>query len=353
MTGSVDLPRRVLGFCRLLRDSGFRITPSHTTAALQALGLIDVGDRTDFELALRSVLVSGEGELEPFGRLFELFWEGRLALVEQEPDRVEAQLAVAPADAQTAYSALEVLASKDFADFTEAEDRAELERLLLRLAAKLATRRNRRYQPVRHGGAMDLRRTVRRSLRLGGTAVELARRRREVAKTRLVLICDVSRSMDQYSRFLLQFIYGFQRALRRVESFVFGTRLTRVTRYFRTSGIQQALEHIAAEVLDWSGGTRMGASLAAFNRDFRGVVDSSTVVVILSDGLDTGDASLLAQEMALLRRRARKLVWLNPLLGSRPGEPLGRGMRAALPYIDSLAPANNLRSLEAFVRTLV
>lgn len=354
MSSHVDLWRRVLAFCRLLRDSGFRVTPAHTTVAVRALGLVDVGDRTDFELALRTALVSQVEELEPFGRLFELFWEGRLAPAEQEPepDQME-QTGLAAADAQAAYSALEILTTKDFADFSDAEDRAELERMLLQLARKLATRRGRRFRPARRGGHIDLRRTLRRSLRYGGTAMELARRGRDIRKTRLVLICDVSRSMDQYTWFLLQFVYGFQRALGRVESFVFGTRLTRVTPYFRTSSIGQALDRISSEVLDWSGGTRIGASLATFSRDFRWAVDSSTVVVVLSDGLDTGDVTLLSEQMALLHKRSRRVLWLNPLLGSKPGETLGRGMRVALPYVDNFATAHNLRSLEDFVRTLL
>lgn len=227
-----------------------------------------------------------------------------------------------------------------------------MERALRQLARKLATRRSRRYRPARRGGRADLRRTVRGSLRFGGTPLELARRRREIRKPRLVLLCDVSRSMDQYSRFLLLFVYAFQRALGRVESFVFGTRLTRVTRYFRAASVEAAVEQISHEVLDWSGGTRIGRSLETFNRDFRSAVDGSTTVVILSDGLDTGDLVLLGQQMAALQRRARRVIWLNPLLGSAPADAMGRGMRQALPYVDTFAPGHNLASLEALARDL-
>jgi uncharacterized protein with von Willebrand factor type A (vWA) domain len=173
-----------------------------------------------------------------------------------------------------------------------------------------------------------------------------------VRKPRLVLLCDVSRSMDQYSRFLLQFVHSFQRAPGRVESFVFGTRLTRVTRYFRAVTVSAAVDQISREVLDWSGGTRIGASLAAFNHDFRGLVDASTTVVVLSDGLDTGNLELLASEIAKLQARARRIIWLNPLLGSSPGSALGRGMSRALPYVDTFAPGHNLASLEALAKSL-
>ncbi len=348
-----DITGRILAFCRLLRQHGFRVTPSHTSAALRAVGLVDVGDRTDFRLALRAVLVSGQHEIELFDQLFSIFWEGSLGVQERDLATLVQDQAAARAEEETAsYSPIEALAIKDFGDVAGEQERAALEEALRRIARKLATRRSRRLRPTRRGGRVDLRRTMRRSLRFGGTALELARRKRDIRKTRLVLLCDVSRSMDQYSRFLLLFVHAFHRALGRVESFVFGTHLTRVTPYFRRSTIQQALERLSDDVLDWSGGTRIGTSLQAFNRDYRGLVDSSTTVVVLSDGLDTGDLDLLGEQMALLRRRARRLIWLNPLLGTREPQPLARGMRTALPYVDTFAPGHNLLSLEALARQL-
>ena len=343
-----ELAPRVVEFCRLLREQGIGATPSHTLAAVGALRLVDVGDREDFRLALRTVLACGPRELEAFDRTFRVFWEG---LLDARELRAEEQAAVAPADASLRWSDYEALAAKDFADFVEEEDRAALEEALRRIARKLAARRSRRRRPARHG-QVDARRTIRRSLRLGGTALEVARRTRAVRKTRLVLICDVSRSMDQYSRFLLQFVYAFQRALGRVESFVFGTRLTRVTRFFRTASIHDAVERMAHEVPDWSGGTRIGASLAAFNRDHRSAADGSTTVVLLSDGLDTGDLELLAAEMARLHDRARRIIWLNPLLGASEPPRLAAGMQTALPHVDTFAPGHNLASLEALARAL-
>jgi uncharacterized protein len=350
-SGFLDLSRRVLGFCHLLRAHGLPVTPAHTTAAARALTRVDVADRTDFRLALRAILTSDPDHLRPFEDLFAFYWDHEPVLEEREAVSLEFEpAAAASATPEGMYSALEVLAAKDFAELQSDEDLRSMQRALAHIARKLATRRGRRLRPARHGGQVDMRRTMRRSLRFGGAALELARRRRDVRKTRLVLICDVSRSMDQYSRFLLQFVYGFQRALGRVESFVFGTRLTRVTRYFRTSSIADALDRMSGEVVDWSGGTRIGASLQMFNRDYRAAVDHGTTVVVLSDGLDTGNLGLLESEMALLRRRARRVIWLNPLLGA--GQPLGRGLCAALPHVDTLSCAHNLASLEAFGRSL-
>jgi uncharacterized protein len=190
-------------------------------------------------------------------------------------------------------------------------------------------------------------------LKYGDTIIELARRKKKIRKPRIVLICDVSRSMDSYSRFLLQFIYAFQNSLGKVESFVFSTSLTRVTDYFKHEDIGDALERIAREVHDWSGGTRIGQSLRAFNRDYgQKMVDHNTIVLILSDGLDTGDAEILGEAMEDLAQRACKVIWLNPLLGSQDYRPLARGMSTALPHVDVFAPAHNLASLQELGRHL-
>lgn len=198
-----------------------------------------------------------------------------------------------------------------------------------------------------------MRRTFRRNLKYGGTIIELAHKDRKIRKPRIVLICDVSRSMDSYSRFLLQFIYAFQNSLGRVESFVFSTSLTRVTDYFKNEEIVDALDRISREVHDWSGGTRIGQSLRTFNKDFgRKFVDHNTIVVILSDGLDTGDADVLGDAMEELAERANRVIWLNPLLGSQDYRPLARGMSTALPHVDVFAPAHNLASLQDLSRHL-
>jgi uncharacterized protein with von Willebrand factor type A (vWA) domain len=183
-------------------------------------------------------------------------------------------------------------------------------------------------------------------LQYGGTVIELARKRRQIRKQRIVLICDVSRSMETYSTFLLQFVYALQHTLGKVESFVFSTRLSHVTEYFKSSSIELALERMAREVPDWAGGTRIGDSLHAFNQHWAWrMVDRHTVVLILSDGLDSGHWSVLEHEMDEIERRAARVIWLNPLLGSDGYRPTTRGLRAALEHVAVFASAHNLASL--------
>jgi len=244
------------------------------------------------------------------------------------------------------------VARKDFSTFG-ADELAEIQRLARRIARRLAARPSRRWKSGRSGPRIDLRRTIRRSLSNAGEPLELRFRRRKPRKTRIVAICDVSGSMDLYSRFLLQFLYALQGTVARVESFVFSTALRRVTDLLLQPDYAQALRGLAAEVHDWSGGTRIGECLAAFNRDWLRLVDGRTVVVILSDGWDTGDPTLLGAEMEALRRRSRKLIWLNPLLGSPGYEPLTQGMQAALPHVSVFAPAHNLVALRALERHLL
>jgi hypothetical protein len=211
------------------------------------------------------------------------------------------------------------------------------------IARRLARRLSRRRRPVRRGGLVDLRRTIRANM-LKGEFVELRRRERRRRKVRLVLLCDVSGSMDLYSRFLLQFLYALQNAFGRVETFTFATRLTRVTEHLRAGSYRQVLRRLRA-VQDWSGGTRIGESLREFNREWGCLLDRHTVVILLSDGWDTGEPEALAAELLAIKRRAGRVVWLNPLLGNPSYEPLTRGMAAALPLVDRFAAAHNLASL--------
>jgi uncharacterized protein with von Willebrand factor type A (vWA) domain len=250
------------------------------------------------------------------------------------------------------YSPVEILASRDFSTFVP-DEMQDIARAILLVARKLSTRESRRYRSTQRGHAIDLRRTMRRNIKYGGTVVELAKKKRKIRKPKIVLICDVSRSMDTYSKFLLQFIYALQNTLGRVESFVFSTRLTRVTDYFRSSDIYTALDRIAREVPDWSGGTRIGESLKVFNHDWAlRMVNQHTIVLIMSDGLDTGDASVLEYEMEQIHRRAARVIWLNPLLGNEDYRPLARGMSAALPHVNLFASAHNLASLQALGKAL-
>jgi uncharacterized protein len=365
-----DLLQNLVLFGRRLQAEGLLITPNEAVAALQALEQIDLGDRQLFYLTLRTLFCSRVEDLPIFHRVFADFWRyvpgdpeqedllGPESLTEPGED-ADAQsdevsdVSVADSEDESAdeeqqipgFTAEQLLRTKDFSSFST-DELEEIVRLTAKLARRMAMRLSRRQRPTRQGHRIDPRRTMRLNLKYGGDPLELARKRQKIAKTKLVLICDVSGSMDIYSRFLLQFIYAVQHTFANVESFVFSTQLTRVTEYFEREDIFDALNTISREVLDWSGGTRIGQSLKSFNDQFsRSMVDRRTVLLILSDGWDTGDASLLGQEMDELARRAARVIWLNPLKASPGYQPLCKGMSTALPFVDVFASAHNLASL--------
>ncbi len=371
-----DLQRNIIGFCRLLRQREMLVTPSEVIDAIRTADAVDLSDRLEFKTALRSVLTARPEDIAQHDATFDEYWRSRL------PERVEEQgeEGVASEDPEAQgeempqpqvaegdeaepdedeegldmplYSPVEVLTARDFSTFVP-DEMQEIARAIMVVARRLATRESRRYRSTQRGHAIDLRRTMRRNIKYGGTVIELAKKKRKIRKPKIVLICDVSRSMDTYSKFLLQFIYALQNTLGRVESFVFSTRLTRVTDYFRSSDIYTALDRIAREVPDWSGGTRIGESLKVFNSDWAlRTVNKHTIVLIMSDGLDTGDASVLEHEMEQIQRRAARVIWLNPLLGNEDYRPLARGMSAALPHVSLFASAHNLASLQALGKYL-
>ncbi len=354
--GRSDLAHNVIDFTRLLRANDFPVSPAEVHDALRAVGSIDIGDRVDFYLALRSVLLWSPERASLFDALFQRFWGGWSDELTREssipsPDYAdEGQMEAAAGRGE--YSPMEVLLQKDFSEF-QPEELAAVARACVEIARRIATRRSRRYRATPRGNRIDPRRSIRRNVKHGGTVLELAKLEPKIRKPRIVLICDVSRSMEQYSVFLLQFIHSMQNIIGRVESFVFSTSLHRVTPYFKHADIMEAVDDIAHDVPDWSGGTRIGESLRTFNEHYaRSVVNRRTVVIILSDGLDTGQVEVLDEEMERLHGRAAKLIWLNPLLGRENYEPLARGMAAALPHIDVFAPAHNLASLQQLAGVL-
>ncbi len=371
-----DLQRNIIDFCRLLRDREMLVTPSEVIDAIRTADAVDISDRQEFKTALRSVLTARPEDIPVHDASFDEFWRNRMperfeeqgeeGVASQDPEAHGEELPqpqIAEGDQAEAdedeegldmplYSPVEILAARDFSTFVP-DEMQEIARAIMVVARRLATRESRRYRSTQRGHAIDLRRTMRRNIKYGGTVVELAKKRRKIRKPKIVLICDVSRSMDTYSKFLLQFIYALQNTLGRVESFVFSTRLTRVTDYFRSSDIYTALDRIAREVPDWSGGTRIGESLRTFNADWAlRTVNKHTIVLIMSDGLDTGDASVLEHEMEQIQKRAARVIWLNPLLGNEDYRPLARGMSAALPHVNLFASAHNLASLQALGRYL-
>jgi uncharacterized protein with von Willebrand factor type A (vWA) domain len=357
----------LLSFGRCLKDAGIGVGVGQLIDAGRALERVDIGCRPDFYTALRSNLISRKEDIPLFDRVFDSFWTGL------RPDPAPAapfeesirQFSLSDAtlmnieDASEqgssgswAYSPIEILRKKDFNELSIEESR-EMRRAILAIARRIATRVSRRRKRDDSADALDLRRTMRKSLSYGGDVVEFARRRRKIKKTRIVLLCDVSGSMESYSRFLIQFMYGLQNELWGVETFVFSTSLMRITHLIRSKNIEGALERLSSLVSGWSGGTNIGRCFSTFNHDFAGdLVDHRTFIIVISDGWDCGDVDLLAQEMKKMKRRCRKVVWLNPLLASKDYEPLCKGMQAVLPHLDDFLPAHNLESLMALTRTL-
>jgi uncharacterized protein with von Willebrand factor type A (vWA) domain len=334
--------------------------------AAEALGLVDMMDREEVKTALRIALRIPRSAFAVFDRLFSVFWEDTSlpqVVAPRHPPPGVALASARPAlhwdpdtrtigDAlggddgeQPGYSPEAALRRKSFEETWSERELVAMERLLARLARKLATRRSRRLVPTRGRGRADLRSSYRRSLRTGGELVTLARRARAVERPRLVFLVDTSGSMEAYSRFLLSFILSLRRAVPGAEAFAFNTELVHLTPLLQAHRARFSLDRLARGVPDWSGGTRIGACLNEFVQRHLGWVNPRTVVVILSDGLDRGDVQQLQGAVEAIARRARRLVWLNPLRGDARYEPTAAGMEAALPFIDDFASAHDLASL--------
>ena len=265
---------------------------------------------------------------------------------------VEDDEAPGPDGGRPGYSPRTLLRRKSFEACTR-DELAAMERLIARVARRIATRRSRRLVPSARGRVVDLRRSLRRSLASDGDLIDLARRDRAVELPRMVVLCDTSGSMDPYARFLLTFVLSLGKAAHGTETFAFNTSLTRLTPWIAAGNVAATLSRFAREVEDWSGGTRIGRCLAAFAADhLRRTVAGDTSIVIFSDGLDRGDTEELESALLAIRRRARRVIWLNPLMGDERFRPEARGMKAALPHVDHLAPAHNLESLERLIHLL-
>jgi len=343
------------------------------TVFTEALGLVGLETRAGVYWTGRATLVTRQGDLAVYDEVFAAFWDGAgtqgwvtaaqpvtVGLDEEdpgdeEPDDASADEKGADGDVDRAvrYSRAEILAERDFSDLT-AEEWAEADRLIARLGVSAELRRTRRLRPVHAGrGHMDLRATVARSLKTGGVPVERSWRTRSWRPRRLVLVVDVSGSMEPYARALLRFAHAATRSRRAggaagrgpVETFALGTRLSRITREMTGPDPDAALAAVSRRVVDWSGGTRLGEGLAELN-DRWGALTRGAVVVVLSDGWDRGDPARLGAEMARLHRVARRVVWANPLKASPGYLPVARGMAAALPWVDDFVEGHTLRSLE-------
>lgn len=373
-----DLALFLGAFGRALRTEGIGTSLRDELDAADALPRVDLEDRNEVRRALRIALKIPRPSFEMFDRLFGAFWDGEpeaaapaalLRRPAESPalprgralhwDADARRMGDAPATSadgdRPGWSPEALLRRRPFDEAEwSAQDLVAMERILARLARRLATRRGRRLVPTRGRGRPDLRSSYRRALRTSGELVSLARRARAVVEPRLVFLLDTSGSMDAHRRFLLSFALSLRRAAPSTEVFAFNTELVHLTPSLARGKIGLTLDRLAAAVPDWSGGTRIGESLAAFVRDhLLSRADSRTVVVVLSDGLDRGDPARLAEALREIRLRVRKLIWLNPLFGDSRYEPAAQGMQAALPFVDLLAPAHNLESLERLLPHLV
>ena len=363
----MTLLENLLRFGGILRRAGLDVHTARMLDLVEALGYVDLASRDDVYHACRTLLVHRPEQMAIFDAAFAAFWQRHgedVAAAERSRDQAggaraevmaaDGLLAASDTDATSdqapisqglkTWSDLAVLAEKDFAVLTAAE-LAEARVALSRLVWTPGERRTRRWV-AGYGPRLDIRRAIADSVRTGGDVVRLRRQMRRLRPRPLVLLCDVSGSMERYSRMLLHFAHVIMSRHRRVEAFLFSTELSHITRQLRSPRPDAALAAVAHSVSDWSGGTRIGAALKSFRQRWsRRVLHGGPVVLLISDGWDRGDPHELAEQVAWLQRSCRRLIWLNPLIGTADYAPLTRGLQAALPFVDDFLPARTLTNL--------
>ena len=358
----------VVAFSRLLKQGGI---PSHPSAALdacRAVAVIDIADRRQVYCALRANFITCRDQLAPFDRLYALFWEQGVRTLLPDPDEssTRPQAGAATAEGESAAnilvperpatggaSNLEVLRKKDLRQLLP-EEQPAVRAALQAILAKLATRPSRRSRPSTRGTEIAFRHTFRRNALYGSDILRLAHKTAKIGKRRLVFVGDVSGSMDTYAGFFLLLAHALARRDRGAEVYAFSTRLFRLTEFVRDRDATRAVERVAEQTRGWSGGTRLGKCLGELNDGLAlGHPRRPTAVIVFSDGWDRGDPETLQREIVRLKNSARRILWLNPLLGDPGYKPLSRGMATVLPYLNGFYPAHNLESLVRFSRELV
>ncbi|MDQ7025141.1 MAG: VWA domain-containing protein [Anaerolineae bacterium] len=372
-----QLLHNLLLFGRVCRALGMNVTPNRMMEVARALEHIELGNKIDFYHTLRTFMVTHPKEFDYYDEAFDIFWRRptdewtTLDLRPFESERLQKKKKFvppsnsSPSDDDTqpqdvdpmltavvaTYSQQESLRYRDFAEMT-VQELEMAKRIMERLPESLGTRKTRRYKRGK-GRQIDLRRTLRESMRRGGDVLHLPTRTPNEKPRPVVLICDISGSMERYTRVLLHFLHTMAVGMTQVESFVFSTQLTRITRQIRQKSVDEALAEVGRTVKQWGGGTNTGESLHSFNYDWsRRVLGRGAIVMMITDGWDRGDRELLEHEVARLGRSCERLIWLNPLLDSPDYEPLTRGAQAILPYIDDFLPIRNLANLEAIIKAL-
>lgn len=373
----VELSAHVVAFSRFLRGKGLPVGPDREADALKALAEIQLGEEEQFYLAMRSVFPQNRKQLREFDELYTKYWKELAKAVDSkikdEAEESEQKKKKPKQNGEAAFEALknwlngnkqsqteelasyslgEPLTLKDFGSYTD-EDIHEARRLVRQMVQRMAKTMSRRYEITKNGGQLDLRRVLRNNFRKGEEIIDLFHRKPARNKIRLVLLCDVSKSMDLYSRFWVQFMYAFQTLYQSIETFVFSTKLVRITEDLKEMEYTQALENLSERVPNWSGGTDIGTMLRQFVDEYAmRKLNSRTIVLIVSDGMDTGDGDDLAKNMEQIRRKARRVIWLNPLAGSPDFRPEVKALKAVLPHLDLHAPAHNLESLKRVIEQL-
>ena len=369
-----DFVAHVTGFCRVLRGHGLLVGPRETADAIRALSLVDVMDQSRVYWAIRTVLLSRHEDASIFDELWAKFSDfetppGRPdvipgtsqgggmrefrrntrsePLLEHEASSRETLIQTV----RTGASATEVISDKDLT-VLGSNELSELSRIAASMVRALAARPGRRRRRHNRKGTPDLRGAFRLNLSTGGDLIRLPRLRRVPRIPRLLVLLDVSGSMDRHAKLLLQLVYAVAQHTRRVETFVFSTAVTRVTRELKAQSFDEALQRVGRVVSHWSGGTRIGESLACINAEHEVLEDRYTTVLLLSDGWETGDPEDLARQIRRMRRRVRSVVWLNPLLGTQDYQPLSRGLQAVIPYVDHFVSAMDVHHLRRLPRLL-
>ncbi|GIU91398.1 MAG: hypothetical protein KatS3mg011_0304 [Acidimicrobiia bacterium] len=358
-------PASLVAFARELRAEGIGVGPSAAADLLAAMEAVGAASAEDVYWAFRSTTVTSREQVPAFDRVFVRFFRGESPgsfLVAGSPIERTWRIRTGEEGGEgeggrerastTGASLVERLGSKDFAELTD-EEKAEVRALIAQMLWEPSPVSSRRRRPSKRGDRPDMRRTLRRAVGVEGDLLRIETTRRRLRRRPLILLADVSGSMEQYSEMLLYFAHAAQARFGRLEAFVFSTRLTRITRQMRNRDPSKAIREVAETVSDWSGGTRIGEAVGDFNRLWsRRMSRGSPVVLIVSDGWECGDPAVLAEEMGRLQRTMHRVIWLNPLAGRAGYAPETRGMRAALPYVDHFLAAGNLQDLETLVGLL-
>lgn len=374
-----DLSKKVLLFSQILRQRKVGVTIDNVVDALKGISFINILERNDFYHLLKFSFVSHREQIKLFDELFEQFWsfengkkDEEKEVVQEKGDDISVEDRKGPflirdwveelekegskeqeeADV-FAYSPEEILGEKNFGHLQE-EELEKVKEFVITLSKKLTRALSRRWKSGKKGKRLDFRRSMRHSIRYGGEIVELRRKQSKPKPMRLLFFCDVSGSMDIYSQFVLLFMYGVQNAYPHCETFVFSTRLSHISSLLEKRTFEEALSLLSGKVLDWSGGTNIGAALHQLHQRYPKLLSPGrTLFLVFSDGWDRGDSALLDSEMKNLKKQVKRLIWLNPLLGSPHYQPLCKGMETALPYLDDFLPCHNLSSLKRLSNLLL